>query len=309
MDDFIDLYIKHLRKRKCSPLTVQHYEDYLRRFHTHLQEEHQASLSIHGIERVTNAVLEAYNDRLTGQEGLSISTRNNYITILKSFFAFLVSRKIIPDNPAVTLCQIKDRYNDEPQKDEDDQFYDQSQIEMLYEHLNALGTKTSLRDLALVALMLGTGMRVSEACSLNVGQINQIEKGVLRCRRKGGRWQRIAVAPFVTDHIKRYMNTRPPCQDDEPLFLSSHGRRLTRQAAWKSLSKKQQAVGIHTGVHILRHTTLTALEEVGGMMVAGDAGDHRSLATTAGYAHRKTNRVGSALQKVSYGAVFSQEVD
>ena len=152
--------------------------------------------------------------------------------------------------------------------------------------------------------MLGSAMRISEACSLNVSSLEDMEKGFVKVLCKGGRWEKIAVAPFALEHVRHYLSLRIADSPNEPLFLSSHGRRLTREAAWKSLRKKQNAIGIKTGTHILRHSALTELDSVAGSSIASEAAIHASSGTTKRYTHRRTERVGKALRRVSYGGLF-----
>ncbi|MCF7548892.1 tyrosine-type recombinase/integrase [Pseudonocardia sp. WMMC193] len=129
------------------------------------------------------------------------------------------------------------------------------------ERLLAAATETGARLRALVLLLLGTGLRVSEAIRADTGDLS-VEKGrrVLLVTRKGGKRQRIGLPAAVDSAIRAYVGGR-----QGPLFMDTDGRaRMTRQQADYYLRKLSKAAGLDVEVspHVLRHTAATlALDE------------------------------------------------
>ena len=141
--------------------------------------------------------------------------------------------------------------------------------------------------MALVSLMLSTGLRISEVCGLNVSVVRDMESGKAQCLRKGGFWQPIKVSEDAVAHLKRYLGPRI-VNENEPLFLSNKLNRLTRNAAWKSLARVQRELELDTGTHILRHTAITIVaHETGSTTEAFLFAGHRNPATTARYIHEE----------------------
>lgn len=140
-------------------------------------------------------------------------------------------------------------------------------------------TRNALRDTAMVALALGSGLRAFELCSLNVSHLSDIQKGTIDVERKGGGWSEVSVSDFVYPHIARYLLTRRGAQPDEPLFLSQKGNRMTPNTLWKTLAYKEKQLGMKTGVHIFRHTFLSDVErdQKGGAALARDLAGHKSV--------------------------------
>ena len=147
----------------------------------------------------------------------------------------------------------------------------------------------TLRNLALVDLLFATGMRVGEACALDV-QDFRIEEGVFRIQGKGGR-DRLA---FVVDeetiriqqsHVAARRQIETPAA---ALFVNASGNRLSTQGISNVITQLRQEAGIerHVTPHMLRHTVATLLLRNGvDIRVVQEFLGHTSIATTQRYTH------------------------
>ncbi len=153
-------------------------------------------------------------------------------------------------------------------------------------------TPFGLRDRAMLEMMYGCGLRVSELVGLNLGQVNR-NIGLLRLSGKGARERVIPLGELASDWLGRYLReARPELQrvgkESDAVFLSVRGRAMTRQAFWQHLKKylAQAGLGSEFTPHSLRHAFATHLLNHGAdlrslQMLLG----HSSLSTTQIYTH------------------------
>jgi integrase/recombinase XerC len=147
-----------------------------------------------------------------------------------------------------------------------------------------------LRDRALVTLLYGCGLRISEALHLHVGDLPQVARrdiGSVRVKGKGNKERSVPVLPAVLQAIHDYVAARPFSADpNSPLFLTERGGRLAAGAAQGLLRHLRQALRLPPTAtpHALRHTFATALL-AGGADLRGiqELLGHASLSTTARY--------------------------
>ncbi len=169
--------------------------------------------------------------------------------------------------------------------------------------VRAVSIATSPRTAAVVHLLLGTAVRVSEACGATVDDLVETRDGgrLLRVTRKGGERQEVAIPSPEWEVIAHYLDTRKPVPD-RWLLATTGGRRMTRQTAYRIVQETAWKVTQRTkvGPHDLRHTTATqaldagvAVQEVQGML------GHASAATTQLYDRHAGARGHGASRRVS----------
>ena len=300
--NLIGAYINHLRIRNRSNLTFDHYESLLNRFNQYLLEQQAGDLTTGDVSGLTRQSLEGFYQSL--MDRTVVSTRNNYASILNSFCAFLFENNYMDTDVSKALIPVRDRYSDRPPEDERVNYYPAEVLKALYEYLSANVTNISCRNLALAALMLSSGLRISEACSLNVSSVQDMEKGTAKCLRKGGIWGSFVVAEYALTHLRTYLGLRV-VKESDPLFVSSHGNRLTRIAAWKALARVQRELGIETGTHILRHTAVTNVaNETGSTTDAFHFAGHRAPQTTAKYMHPNFSKLNRDASSSTISSIF-----
>jgi integrase/recombinase XerD len=145
------------------------------------------------------------------------------------------------------------------------------------------------RDRAILELLYGSGIRVSELMALDVDDLD-LEEGSVRVLGKGGKERIVPVGRFARDAISAYLATARPAHVTDgsrgALFLNQRGGRLTRQSCGRLLTKYASAAGIpgKASPHSLRHSFATHLLQGGAdVRVVQELLGHASLSTTQIY--------------------------
>ena len=306
MTSLIDRFMNQLTAEEKSPETLSHYREELTRFEGWLGEHYQLSLGEEHIPEVTAIMLSEYYQELYAR-GLSVPTRNNYVVILHRFFDYMAQLRVVKEDASKVLRCVKDKKQRQKLAEAQEKVYTTEQIAALLNRLeNGSERLTDYRDLAIIALILGSGMRASEACNLNICQLSDIQNGIVWCKRKGGEMSEVNIASFVYPHVQRYLLLRGKCAPDAPLFISQKGNRMTRNALWKSFASKQRELGLNTGVHLFRHTFLSDVDHPsnGSAALARDLGGHSSVAITNNYLHTTAEERKAAVNNMSYGNIL-----
>ncbi len=151
-------------------------------------------------------------------------------------------------------------------------------------------TPVALRDRALLEVLYGTGARISEAVGLDVDDV-ETETGVVRLFGKGGKERLVPVGSYAAAALTAYVVRGRPALSGKgrgtpAVFLSSRGRRLSRQSAWaviQACAERAHLTG-HVSPHTLRHSFATHLLEGGAdVRVVQELLGHASVTTTQIY--------------------------
>ena len=156
-----------------------------------------------------------------------------------------------------------------------------------------------LRDRAILELLYGGGLRISELTGLDVDDLD-LEDGVVRVLGKGGKERDVPIGGPARDALLTYLSGGRPAlataRSRAALFLNVRGGRLTRQSCARLLDRHAHAAGIRRTVtpHDLRHSFATHLLEGGAdVRVVQELLGHASVATTQIYTLVTTEHVRS----------------
>ncbi|MFM8240361.1 MAG: site-specific tyrosine recombinase XerD [Actinomycetota bacterium] len=143
------------------------------------------------------------------------------------------------------------------------------------------------RDVALFEFLYGTGARISEACGLDIDDIDLHEQTVL-VRGKGDKERRLPLGSHAVAAIDAYLVRGRPglaSRATPALFLNTRGQRLSRQSAWAAMSAAAQRARVESvSPHALRHSFATHLLEGGAdVRVVQELLGHASVTTTQVY--------------------------
>ena len=159
----------------------------------------------------------------------------------------------------------------------------------------------TIRDLALVEVLYGSGIRVSELCGLNLGDIDRT-RNTLNVIGKGDKQRVVPVGIPAMTAIDNYLNqgrsefANQSSQD--ALFLGSRGKRIDQRTVREVVYEAMKAVGASMGPHGLRHSAATHLLEGGAdLRTVQEILGHASLATTQIYTHVSPERLQSAYKQ------------
>ncbi|MGZ8661620.1 MAG: site-specific tyrosine recombinase XerD [Actinomycetota bacterium] len=150
-------------------------------------------------------------------------------------------------------------------------------------------TPTGLRDRAILELLYGAGLRISELTALDVDDL-ALEEGAVRVLGKGGKEREVPLGRFAREAVDAYLTRGRPALASAAsrgaLFLNARGGRLTRQSGNRLLAIHVRTAGIESRVtpHSLRHSFATHLLEGGAdVRVVQELLGHASVATTQIY--------------------------
>ncbi|GAB2178110.1 tyrosine recombinase XerC [Dongia sp. agr-C8] len=142
------------------------------------------------------------------------------------------------------------------------------------------------RDLAVLTLLYGCGLRISEALGLARRDAPR-PNGTLRIRGKGNKTRVVPVLPVVAEAIQDYLKALPiPCEPEGPLFLGAKGKRLSPRLVQLAMQKLRMQLNLPETAtpHALRHSFATHLLAGGGDLRAiQELLGHASLSTTQRY--------------------------
>lgn len=143
----------------------------------------------------------------------------------------------------------------------------------------------ALRDVAVVTLLYGCGLRISEALSLQVKDTPLAE--VLRIKGKGGKERLVPVIAVARRAVENYRKLCPiPVTPDSPLFLGVRGGALNPRLIQRVMEKSRLQLGLPASAtpHAMRHSFATHLLEAGGdLRTIQELLGHASLSTTQAY--------------------------
>jgi integrase/recombinase XerD len=160
----------------------------------------------------------------------------------------------------------------------------------------------ALRDRALLELMYACGLRISELCALELGEVDARE-GVLRARGKGSKARLVPVGRSALRALDVYLARGRPAllgqraQTQARLFVNHRGGALTRQGAYKIIQGHARRAGLQERMspHTLRHTFATHLLSGGcDLRSLQEMLGHADLATTQIYTHLSADRLKEA---------------
>jgi len=228
--------------------------------------------------------------------GLSRSTRARRLASLSSFYDYCESLDLLLRNPVQRVSR--------PKVDQDSQTLGPDKRELV--DLVDAARQTGPVDFALVALLAGLGLRVSEACSVNIQDFgtqageDQLHRTVT-VRRKGDKRQTLPLPPRVAAAVDAVKATLPD-QDTGPLLRDPRtGQRLTRHQAAYRVRRVTRAAGIDKALtpHGLRHGFVTAALAGGAPLhMVQDAAGHSDPRTTRRYDRQRKALDGHAAYTV-----------
>ena len=217
---------------------------------------------------------------------LSKSSMCRELSAVKNFFKWLERKKIIK-NPAISVISSPKKSKVLPKAlDIDDSFNLLKGIEKL-----ELEAWQGLRDKAILTLLYGCGLRISEALSINIGDITA-KSEFLRVKGKGNKERLVPLLPIIWQHIAAYLAECPyKLNVGEPLFLGARGERISPRIIQRQLQKLRQILGLPDTVtpHALRHSFATQLLAEGtDLRSIQELLGHASLSTTQRYTDVQT---------------------
>ena len=264
-------YSYYLRiERAMSPNTVEAYSSDV--------EALLAYLSVEPAQVTTQDIL----DYLAVSDKLSKRSQSRQLSAFRSFFDWLVMEGDRKDNPCDPVDTPKiGRYLPEVLSEEE--------VGAIIDSVDV--TKwTGRRDKAILEVLYGCGLRVSEAVGLKISHV-YLDEGFVRVVGKGNKERIVPVGEMAVRAVREYLSCRPePAapQYDDIMFLNKFGKPLSRVALFNMVKKQAMAAGVNKEIspHTFRHSFATHLIENGAdLRVVQEMLGHESILTTEIYTH------------------------
>lgn len=265
-------------QRGYSPATLAAYQTDLFGAHEFLSQRNKG---LHAAADITRNDLTAFLADLH-RRGLTKATVCRKLSALRSFFRFLHKRGQISLDPCAGLGNPK-----VPKTHPRVLNVDQAL------HLvtaSTLDDPISLRNTALMELLYGSGLRISEALGLDLGDLD-LEQGIVRVLGKGNKKRLAPLTDAARQSIRHYLGQREsfePGPAEYALFLGKRGKRLGRRQADLIIKKLGISGGIpmRISAHTLRHSFATHLLQAGAdLRSVQELLGHERISTTQRYIH------------------------
>jgi integrase/recombinase XerD len=279
LDRFL-LYLEY--ERGLAANTVISYCQELEKFFAFLEKNKFSYLRLS-----ENDVLDFIGQE--GRRGGAVASQAHLISVLKSFYRYLVKDGCLEFNPLTSLALPKKWLR----------LPNYLTIEEIFVLLDAPDASTVIgkRDKAVLELMYASGLRISEVVQLKLIDV-YLDEGFLRVAGKGGKERIVPFGATARECLVNYLDNGRPhlLKGMKPgqVFLNYAGRMFTRQGLWKIIRAYGQKAGLAGRLtpHVLRHSFATHLVEKGAdlrsvQMLLG----HSSIATTEIYTHLAKGQV------------------
>lgn len=278
MKNLIDNFIRYIEgQRAFSRSTVLSYYNDLISFMNFVYETYE----VNDLKFITKEHIIGFLRELH-RRGYKKSTISRKLSSLRGFFKFLERKEIINKNPVIGIKNPK-MGKHHPKVISVDQVT----------HLLNNSTDNSpkgLRDRALMELLYGSGLRISEALSLDIDDLD-FGGQTLKIRGKGNKERVVALTKKAKQIILRYLEQRQafnPKLGEKALFLGLRGKRLNRREAIRIIKKACLKANLPYTLspHSLRHSFATHMLEAGAdLRVVQQLLGHSRLSTTQRYTH------------------------
>lgn len=286
-----ELYEAYLNvERGYSEYTISNYLRDINDFEDYLKAEEMGDL----LSIKTKNIGRYYIAHLTGK-GYKSGTVNRHLSSLRSFYNFLQRKELVKDNLFSEVETLK-------KEKKLPHFLYTNEINAMF---NAIDTNTSIgrRNLAILELLYGSGIRVSELCSLTEKSIDFSDETV-KVFGKGHKERIIPISNKAKEAIKNYlalgrMELLMRNEDNNPteLFLNHHGGPLTPRGVRVILNDivDKAADTFKVSPHMLRHTFATSLLDGGAdLRSVQEMLGHVNLSTTQIYTHVSKEKIKQA---------------
>ncbi len=273
-DALVDSFLRHLAlERRLSPRTVEAYGRDLKDMAAWLDQQQL------GWRQLGQAQVRAWAAQ-RHRQGLSAKSLQRRLAALRAFYRYLKREGQVDGNPATGVRAPKVERKLPATLDVD-------QMTQLLELPG--GDPLALRDQAMMELLYSSGLRLAELVSLDLADLD-LQDAMLEVTGKGGKTRRLPVGSKALEAIRRWLRARPSlaAADEQALFVSRRGRRLSPRSVQSRLAKRalEQGSPRHVHPHLLRHSFAShLLESSGDLRAVQELLGHANISTTQIYTH------------------------
>lgn len=291
MQELIKKYMMYLLVGKhCSPNTVRAYESDLTDLCIFMAKEQNAKVV--DMAAIDNIAIRHYLAYLR-QQGIGKRSISRKLSAIRSFYHYIMREDLVKD---INMFTVKTPKADKMLP----KFLYYPEIETLLSMPD--DSFLGLRNKAILEVLYGAGLRVSELVSINIGDIDFVV-GYVRVMGKGSKERIVPIGLPALEAVKAYEAARDvkfPLSKEKALFLNNRGGRLTDRSVRNIVNKyiKEAAIQQKISPHTLRHSFATHLLDNGAdLRSVQEFLGHSSLSTTQIYTHVTKSRIKEVYDK------------
>lgn len=288
-----------MKNEKIIDKSVDEYLTYLkyeRKLSNNTYESYRYNLIKVGEYFNTNNLLELSEDDIRMflyKSKESSKTNAHYLTVLKSFYDYMLDLEKIKVNPCSNIKQPK-------LEKSLPKFLTVNEVDKL---LNIdLKKPIDYRNKAMLEVLYATGMRISELLNLTLSNYNP-EDGSIKVMGKGSKERYVPISDVAIKYLNLYLNKYRKYiikNSSDYIFVNYNGKKMSRQGFFKILKALCQKSGINKEIspHILRHSFATHLLNNGAdLRIIQELLGHASISTTEIYSHISNKKIKEDYQK------------
>ena len=278
-----DAFIKYLKfEKRLSDHTILSYDNDLKQFESFFR-----TYSTNKEMKTTDKrAIRSWIVELS-LKNLSPKSINRKIATLKSFFKFLIKREVIEINPSTNITSLKT-----DQKIPN--FLKEKDVNFLFDNLILEKNFNGERDMMILELLYGTGIRISELINLKTRNIN-LPKKEMKIMGKRKKERIIPLHQQIISQIKKYLDKKNEIKSThEFLLCTNKGKKLYPMLIYRIVKKHLSSLinSKKYNPHLLRHTFATHILNKGGDLNSiKDLLGHESLAATQIYTHNSIEKL------------------
>ncbi|MFA5006812.1 MAG: site-specific tyrosine recombinase XerD [Candidatus Izemoplasmatales bacterium] len=289
-DKLLKEYVYYLRiTRNLAKNTLSSYRSDLEKYLEFMEKNYHAVR----IDQITKTYALNYLAKMK-RDGLAVKSIQRKLSAIKSFHRYAESEGLVPRNVIEAVRQPKAQRTLPV-------VMNRVEIERLLLAARADESPLALRNVALVELAYGSGLRVSELLNLKIADLH-LPNGVVHVLGKGGKERIVPLGEPTVLALRRYLvDSRPLIHPaaKEGVFVNKNGTRLSRVGFFKIVKKLAEAAGIEKPVspHTFRHSFATDMLENGAdLRAVQELLGHEDVVTTEIYTHVSQLRLRDAYE-------------
>lgn len=297
----VNSFKKYLAAEKgYSPLTIKEYSLDLKLLYKYLIKNYDYNKELN-VEEIKKLEITEFLADIILENDNSPVTRNRKLYSIRTFFKFLKKNEIINDNPTISIEASKTEVRSEPI------YMKLDEAKKYIKAVNDYDSINRIRDLSIIKLFLYSGLRVSELVNLNLENIDFDNKSI----KFFGKGNKERILPLHNDIIKtmnHYLLQRKDItvkykSEEDALFISRHGRRISVRSIQLLVKKYAKLAGIKNASkitpHKLRHTFASLLYyQTKDLKILQDLLGHSSITTTQIYTHTDIEHKKQAINEL-----------
>lgn len=292
-------------RRNLSVNTIYSYRDTFVQLITFCNDNEHIQTEKIKISTLSRDVVENFLDSIENERRCSISTRNQRLAAIKSFFHFIQVEEPEHLLQCQSILAIKSKETEEPEI----VFLTSEEVQLLLGCPDK-STRNGRRDIALLSLLYDSAARVQELCDITMDDLRLESPPVLNLHGKGRKERTVPLSPDCAEILKKYVaenNLDRKGNLDHPLFFNSRGDKLTRSGVSYILGKYMSKLYEDGEIkkkkeitpHCLRHSKAMHLVDAGvNLIYIRDFLGHESIETTQIYARANPESARRSIEKV-----------